>query len=293
MTNEVPADGVPNDSLNGMRLGPETLEVTSALTRRYALAVNDENPWYLDNAKPGGVIAPPLFGVVPAMLLLRPALPDAGLPLPVDRALHLAHDMRFQSPIRAGDTLLTEGEVTRGEERSAGVILNVDVRTTTQEGEERVRQLFTIFIRDVGARPRERTKPEVSPGTPPVAEASMTVEPDQTYRYGAASFTMGVGPHEDPELARALGYRTMFLHGQCTMAFAAKAVVDTVGGGDPTCLRRLRVRFADVVYPGDVLTTRLWSTASKEPGRFALETTNQEGVTVLADGNAELGMEIA
>ena len=91
--------------------------------------------------------------------------------------------------------------------------------------------------------------------------------------------------HVDDEAARAVGLPGVILHGMCTMALCAKAVVDSVGGGDPTRLRRLAVRFYRPVYPGNDLVTSLYGV---EPGVFAFEASSA-GKVVVRDGRAELG----
>lgn len=262
----------------GMGFEPDRLAVTPEIIERFARATNDHNPAYLGAA----AIAPPLFGIVPAMLLLRRALIDERLSLPIARTVHGEQDMTFVAPIRAGDALVITGEVVATGERSTGSTIDIDVTTMTEAGDDRLRQTLTVFIRDP-SKPKPPWRPAPDHGTP-VAEASMRVDPDQTYRYAEASFTQGILPHEDPEFARALGYRTMFLQGQCTMAFAAKAIVDELAGGDPTRLRRMKTRFARVVYPEDVVTTRVWPAE----GAYVFEATNQDGESVLVDGLAEI-----
>ena len=43
------------------------------------------------------------------------------------------------------------------------------------------------------------------------------------------------------------------------MAFCSKAVIETVCGGDPRRLLRLRVRFVRPVLPGQTISTRIWA----------------------------------
>ena len=58
--------------------------------------------------------------------------------------------------------------------------------------------------------------------------------------------------------------------------------------GDPRRLKRLKVRFTQVVYPGDTLTTRAWLLEKNEGiTTVALETVNQNGETVIGNALAE------
>jgi len=75
----------------------------------------------------------------------------------------------------------------------------------------------------------------------------------------------------------------------CTMAFASRAVLDAVAGGDPARLKRIKVRFSKPVFPGETLTTRGWVVESGA-GRttYGFETLNARGSAVLRNGLAEV-----
>ncbi len=73
----------------------------------------------------------------------------------------------------------------------------------------------------------------------------------------------------------------------CTLAFATRAVVDTVLGGDSARLAKIGVRFSKMVFHGDDLRTRIQIDEVGGNGvRF--ETANQDGKLVLREGTAAL-----
>jgi acyl dehydratase len=78
----------------------------------------------------------------------------------------------------------------------------------------------------------------------------------------------------------------IIVHGLCTMAFASRAIIESLCGGDPLRLMRLGVRFARPVFPGDRLTTSIWP--GEAPGDYSLTTANSDGVVVLRDGRAKI-----
>ena len=275
-----------NTLLVGRKLGPDIFKVDSEMVWRYARAVNDDNVWYSSGVNGGGVVAPPLFGIVPAMRVLRKAIANDTLPLPVDQTVHGEHEMTFISPIRPGDVLHTDGRVCTTEKRSSGTTVNIELITSSCDGTPRLRQLLTAFVRDnVGTQsPKFTTKV----GEPPLVESAIQVGEDQSINYAKASFTEGISVHEDHEAARELGYRTHFLQGQCTIAFATKVIVDNLAGGNPTRLFSIKVRLSQVVYPGDVLTTRVWP--GNSPGKFEFETVKRDNTLVLSNGTAGIEM---
>jgi acyl dehydratase len=64
--------------------------------------------------------------------------------------------------------------------------------------------------------------------------------------------------HIDPEVARAGGFDRPILHGLATFGVAGRAVLAALCDNQPARLRRLDVRFASPVYPGETIRTEIW-----------------------------------
>ena len=62
------------------------------------------------------------------------------------------------------------------------------------------------------------------------------------------------------------GFGGVILHGLSTFGFAARAILNAVGGGKPSALRYFGVRFTAPVMPGDELETRAWAVNSGSDG---------------------------
>jgi acyl dehydratase len=69
--------------------------------------------------------------------------------------------------------------------------------------------------------------------------------------------------HHDDTIATQVGNPSVFGHGMLSMGLAARVVKDWFG---PEALRRLQVRFAKQVWPGDVLTCTATVTGTREDG---------------------------
>ncbi len=102
------------------------------------------------------------------------------------------------------------------------------------------------------------------------------------YYYAAASGDFNP-IHLDKELAQMFGLPGNILHGMCTMAWAAEAAVDALGG-DPGNLKSLRVRFSRPVKLEDTVTF----TAKVDPaGKVEMSAVNQDGQDVLKNIEAQ------
>jgi acyl dehydratase len=91
--------------------------------------------------------------------------------------------------------------------------------------------------------------------------------------------------HIDPKIAALGGFDKPILHGMCSYGVAGRAVLKLLCGNDPARLRRLDVRFATPVYPGETLRTEVWREGE---GRAAFRVRAVErDVIALNNGYAE------
>jgi acyl dehydratase len=261
---------------------PEIYAVTREATIAYARATNDDIPQHT-----AGELAPPLFAVVPVASLMAPLL-TAVIPSELTRRVVIAgQDLRFAQAIVPDMTLTSRGSVVGVHSRPSGVAVVVKLRSFS--GEDLVcEQVKTIFVRGadagdgVGESPPSHAVAE--PLREPLAAVVQRLDEDQTVRYADASGDR-MPIHLDDAVARQVGLPGIIVHGLCTMAIASHALIRTACPEDPERLRRLAVRFAAPVRPGQTITTRI------EPAGvdlYAFETAGAERGLVLKDGWAEV-----
>jgi acyl dehydratase len=280
---------LPLDKL-GTTTEPRTTSIDAERARLYADATNDDNPAYRE-----GKVAPPVFGVVPTWESMSAALAFAAIP--PESAMFIVHgeqDMHFHQPLVPGRDITSFGELYNLRVGDSGTRVTVRVRSDdTSSGEAVIDQYSTLFIRGLsdgesaGPDKPDHTFPE-SARTHPAGELSIHVDDDQTFRYRDASGDR-MPIHVDDEFARTVGLPGIIAHGLCTMAMCSQAVVKTVADGDPTRLRRLAVRFAANVFPGNDVVCRLYEAGAGDDGckAYAFEATSQ-GDVVVKHGRAEI-----
>ena len=81
-------------------------------------------------------------------------------------------------------------------------------------------------------------------------------------------------------MAGSAGFRGPILHGLCTLGFAARALLRVVCDDDPSAFRSVDCRFVNPGYPGDALTTQIWTV----PGGGCFRTCDQDGTVLLDRG---------
>lgn len=281
----------------GRRYAADYVVATGEHMAAYAHATNDPNPRYIDTARDGGIVAPPIFPVRLFKDLMFKCVGDSELSLDPLMLVHGEQDMVFHGPIRPFDIVNLRGTLESVAQKGKGCVAAWRMYGFV-DGQSRVEARMAVFVRgqmipgvDVGTTlGQEPVSGAGEPTGEPLARQSMTVAMDQPKRYAAAS--LDDNPiHLDEAVARSAGHPTVILHGLCTMAFAAKAFVDEVLGGDSTRLRRFAVRFTRPVLPGWTLTTSIWAAGKAASGfdGYQVEVRNQDGVVVAGMGWAEVG----
>lgn len=114
-----------------------------------------------------------------------------------------------------------------------------------------------------------------------MTEREVTFTREQIAAYAEAS-----GDHNpihlDDDFARSVGLPGVIVHGMLQMGIAATVASEEAGG--PGHLRRLFVRFAGMVLPGDKVT---FTARESGEGKLELTAVNQKGEPILTKAFAE------
>lgn len=277
---------LPTEKL-GTVYGERSEVVDPDRAKAYAAATNDDNPAY-----ESGKYAPPVFAVVPTWETMGLAVGDV---VPSDAMLMIVHgeqDMHFHQPLVPDMALRTRSEAFSIRVGGSGTRYTIRVLSDDESGAPAVEQYVTMFVRGMtdgesgGPDKPDHTFPEEARPRK-VAEHRVHVDDDQTYRYADASGDR-MPIHLDESVAKSVGLPGIIAHGLCTMAMCSQAVVKEVGGGDPARVKRLAVRFAANVFPGNDVITSIYE-AGQADGRlvYAFEA-ESAGAAVIKNGRVEV-----
>jgi hypothetical protein len=144
----------------GLRYGPYRFEVGRESIHDFVAATSGLVPGRVFHAGPSGqrpdagddaptpVVAPPSYAAVFAIQPFATACADPRLALNVLRLVHGEQSFEFLEPVRSGDVLYTEGEITRLQERGSIDFLEVTTETRAQHGRVVVRGVWTAIVRN-------------------------------------------------------------------------------------------------------------------------------------------------
>ncbi|TNE84884.1 MAG: SDR family NAD(P)-dependent oxidoreductase [Deltaproteobacteria bacterium] len=244
----------------------------------YADATEDANSRY----RGADAVAPPMYHVRPFIGLMMKLATDPELDIDLLRLVHGEHDMTFHRLLRHGDVLQLRGTLEAVEEKSSGKVVSFGLYGFV-DGEVALEGRTSYFIRGKKKSTDGPKKPKAPPPEMPAPDWSVDqpVAKDQADRYAVASGDDNP-IHVDEETARRAGLPGVILHGLCTMAFAQRDLIDRLAGGDPARLKRLAVRWASPVFPGETLTLHGWGST----GEVTFATVNAAGKPVVVNGRA-------
>jgi acyl dehydratase len=277
---------LPLDKL-GTIFEERTAVIDADRVKAYAAATNDDNPAY-SSAK----YAPPVFAVVPTWEAMQQAVaivpPEALMMI-----VHGEQDMHFYRPLVPGLVITTRAEAYNYRVAKSGTRYTIKVvSTTAEDGDPVLDQYVTMFIRGMGDgedggpdKPDHRFPREAR--STPVGDLTVHVDDDQTFRYRDASGD--TNPiHVDDNFAKAVGLPGIIAHGLCTMAMTSQAVIKRAADADPSRVRRLAVRFADNVFPGDDVVTSVYDAGVADGRRVYAFEAHSRGERVITHGRAEI-----
>lgn len=216
----------------------------------------------------GGMKALPSYGVIPAintMLTLGKQGQQApGLNYGLDRVLHGEQVTELLRPLPTKAKLINRARIKDIFDKGKNALVVTEIVSYDESGEPLLRNLVTTFVRGAGGWGGDRgpsadvsADANVPPDRSPDRVAEQSVSKHQALLYRLSGDWNPL--HADPGFAKAFGFPRPILHGLCSFGFATRHVIAAFApDGNPDFCRRIQVRFAASVFPGEILVTEMW-----------------------------------
>jgi acyl dehydratase len=280
------------DKLLRWPLPPVTQTYSERDAALYALGVGvarsnpvDRNALcYVYEGAEGGLAALPTMATVLATGPFWMQDPATGIDW--RRLLHAEQRLQLHRPLPAAATVVGEHRVDAIHDKGAdkGALMLLSRRLYEQATGDLIATVgSTAFLRGdggFGGRADAASLPHAIPADrSPDHVVEHTTRPEQALVYRLSG---DLNPlHADPDVARSAGFDRPILHGLCSYGIAGLAVLAVLCGYEAVRLKRLDLRFASPVFPGETLLTEIWLTG---PASAALR--------VRAPGRAEAKRQI-
>jgi acyl dehydratase len=243
----------------------------------YALAIGaqtDELPFIDENA-PGGLKVFPSFAVLSERWLIS----HFAKQVEGTRFLHGEQIIRLYRPIPVQGKIISTGRVADVFDKGKAAVIRFLSQGHLEDGTllfdiEHI--AYHVGAGGFGGDPGPKTEPLNPPkGIKPNFRISYKVPENQAALYRLCGDLNRL--HLDPEYAKQGGFPKPILHGLCTYGYATRAIVHGLCDGEVTRFKEFKARFADVVYPGDTLTTEGWQT---QEGRYIIQVRTERTIVI-------------
>ncbi len=215
----------------------------------------------------------PTYGVVPAINLVldmgKRGETAPGMNYGLDRILHGEQYTEIVQPLPRSAKLRHKAKITDIFDKGKNALVITETKSYDEDDNLLIINRATTVVRGAGGWGGERGPTEeqnTPPDRAPDAVVEQQISPNQALLYRLSGDWNPL--HADPGMATAFGFEKPILHGLCTYGYAGRHVINKFAPeGDPRYFKSISVRFADPVFPGETLVTKMW----KEDGKVIFE----------------------
>ena len=264
----------------------------------YAAAIHDDNPYYFDDERREGIIAPPMFAVAatwPIIENLPEFIETDDFPQEVLLTLvHYTEHIRFHRPMIPGQSLYIQGRVAAIIPHRAGT----RIVTCFEALDQQHQPVFTEYnggmlrgVQSIDGAKGTRALPAVpdrEPGAGLRWEQRIWIDPLLPFVYdGCANIVFPI--HTSRKFARQVGLPGIILQGTATLALAVSELIKREADGNPRKLKKIYCRFTGMVLPGSDIRLQAYGSKSVgQAGSLFFDVFNAKGEKAISHGWALL-----
>jgi acyl dehydratase len=272
-----------SSDLVGLTFAPVEFSWSSKDVMLYAVGVGAKPEGELEYVYEGkGPKVIPTYAVIPGMFSMGGLVSNVEINLMM--LLHGEQSIVLHRELPPEANVKITGRVAEVWDKGKAAVIGCEGLVEDDKG-PLLTAKATLFIRGAGGFGGERGPSTTGKNDPPDRAPDHVVEdvtrPEQAAIYRLSGDRNPI--HIDPDFAKMGGFEKPFLHGLCTYGFVGRAILKALCGGDPGRFKSLEARFADQVYLGDKIITKMWVTA---PGEAIVQAETQNGNVVLSQAKA-------
>ena len=273
-----------SSDLVGMTFEPVPFSWDSKDVMLYAVGVGAKPEGELEFVYEGKVPRVlPTYAVIPGMFSMGGLVSNVDINLAM--LLHGEQSITLHREIPPEAKVKVTGRISEVWDKGKAAVIGSEGIVEDEKG-LLLTTKATLFIRGAGGFGGERGPSTQGVNVPPDRKPDHVVEdvtrPEQGAVYRLSGDRNPI--HIDPDFAKMAGFEKPFVHGLCTYGFVGRAILKALCGGDPARFLHFEARFADQVYFGDTIITKIWKTGD---GEAIVQAETQKGNVVLSQARAK------
>lgn len=272
-----------SSDLVGLQFASQELGWTAKDVMLYALGVGARPDTGLDFVYEGkGPKVLPTYAVIPGMSGMGRLL--SAVDINLASLLHGEQSIELYRPIPPQGNVIVKSRISQVWDKGKAAVLGIESTAKDADG-DLFRTYATLFVRGAGGFGGERGPSTAGLNAVPERAPDFIVEDVTRAEQGAIYRLSGDSNpiHIDPEFASVAGFERPFMHGLCTYGFIGRAVLESLCGNEPARFKSLTGRFADQIYFGDSIITKIWKVGD---GEAIIQGEAKDGTVVLNQARA-------
>jgi len=277
----------------GKRLKEYSTEITSPQISNYAAAVGDPNPFYLDDERKGGLIAPPTLASAVTWPIIQNVYDYVDLGYPSEilfQIVHYSEHLDLHRPIIPGDKISITGEVAAVIPKRSGTHVVFKLPALDKEGNPVFTEYIGGLLRNVECTDRGRgvdnipSAEKLPQNSQILWETAIPITREACYIYeGCTGVVFPI--HTSPSFAHSVGLPDIIYHGIGTLAHAVRELVNREIGSDPSRVTAASCLFRGIVLPNSFISIQLLDRRAIGSGqKLYFRVLNQEGKEAVSSG---------
>jgi len=211
----------------------------------------------------------------------------SGSPIPAGAVLDGERYLEVLKPLpNEGGNFLQKGRYIAISDKKTGALVESEDLITDEKGTPYIRIIsgaFYVGVTGFESAGTSNSKKFSVPSREPDKVVEQKTDKQQAVLYRLSGDYNPL--HVDPEMAPVFGFKEPILHGLCTMGHSARHVLGAFANNDTSKFKAIKVRFANPVYPGETLVTKMW----KEGNRILFQSEVKERKkVVISDAYVDL-----
>ena len=263
----------------------------------YAAAINDSNPYYINDERDGGIISHPLFPVrltLPIVENLGDYISEesqADFPYEIlMRVVHYSEYLKIHRLIKPDDEIKISSKFVAMLPHRAGTHSIVKFEGKDTSGEPVFTEYIGGMLRGVElvgdeiGREEVPTIPRIHQNSSLIWRKHIFIDPLRPFIYDGCTETT-LPFHTSKDFAHQVGLPDIILQGVCTLGMAISEIVNEELDGDPTKVTDIGCKFTAMIIPNSDIHLELTNkTETNKSIEFFFKVINTQDKKAIRDG---------
>lgn len=235
-------------------------------TMNYAASLQDNNPYYFDDERKAGIVAPPMYAVAvtwPIIENLRDFMSGKKLPYRVISSIvHYSEHLIIHRLIKPGDELTIKGKIIAMIPHQAGTHIITRFDALDKDNIPVFEEYMGGMLRGVECMGEAKgieslpTIPQGNISDNSIWKEILTIDKLQTFIYDGCS-RIYFPIHTSKKFAHMVGLTDIILQGTATLAYAVKEITNKEAKGNPENIKEIACNFTGMIMPGTNIEIQL------------------------------------